>query len=669
MQIRIAWRIALGFTVPFLLLGIIVTTAIVQMNATTERTHLVASRVDLTNASHDVLLQLVSEEAGVRAYAGTGDASFVDEYERASTKILQDIDVVRSAAAGDAKLGLIFANGEVQLKALTGYYDTQIALIDKKQRARAQAQLSQGKALLDAYRDTAKAINDESDIVVRQAVVSVEARRNVAIVSMIALGLVAALACVVVALLLGRNISHRLDAVSVALGTIVERDFRAITVAFDRLAAGEFVGDLYAAPQPIEPGTITEVASLARSYNQLAQGVIGLVTHYDGTVTRLREVIGGARHLATLQRDAHAEVGVITSEANDAVIDIAQAISSLAADAYEQATLAARADDAMTSLSRTSDAIATGASDQANALRAAVVEVDSIGSEVTGLRHVGTSLADAAANAASESRNGREAVTTAANMMERLRLSLGENERAMDSLVERSRAVEQIVHTIDEIADQTNLLALNAAIEAARAGQHGRGFAVVADEVRKLAERASISTREIGGILSAIQSETMGAAQTMRSSAVEIRSGVEIALGAVTSLGAVDAAIDATARAASIVVQRSATMTEASERLGANMSSVSAVVEQNSAAVGAMRDTAVDVQRTIAPIRSLAETQSEVAARVSIAADQLEHQVREIDRRAAVLIDRAAELDGTMATFGSMALVAVTSGNGVRHSA
>jgi methyl-accepting chemotaxis protein len=655
MHMRIAWRIALGFIVPLVLLCVIVTTAIVQMNATIERTQLVASRVDLTNASHDILLQLVSEEAGVRAYAGTGDASFVDEYERASTQVLQDIDVVRAAAAHDEKLGGIFAKGERQLKALVNYYDAQIGLIDKKKQAQARAQLATGKALLDAYRDTAKAINDESDVFVRQAVASVEARRTAAVVSMIVLGLVAAIGCAIVALLLGSDISRRLEAVRVALGAIVEKDFGAITRAFDRLAAGEFVSDLHASPQPIAPGTITEVASLAQSYNQLAAGVTRLADHYDGTVTRLRDIIGGARHLATLQRDAHTEVGAITSDANGAVIDIAQAISSLATDAHEQAGLVARADEAMTSLARTSDLIVTGSLDQAMALRAAVIEVDAIGVEVDGLRGVGASLADAAANAANESRSGREAVTTAASMMQRLQESCTENERTMDSLVERSRAVEQIVHTIDEISDQTSLLALNAAIEAARAGEHGRGFAVVAGEVRKLAERASSSTREIGTILSAIRSETMEAAQAMRASADEIRGGVEIALGAVRSLGAVDTAIDITARAASVVVQRSATMTDASERLGANMSSVSAVVEQNTAAVGAMRETADDVVRTIAPIRALADTQSEVAARVSIAADQLEHQVREIDQRAATLIQRATELDGTMATFGSIA--------------
>ncbi|MCK6390050.1 MAG: methyl-accepting chemotaxis protein [Azonexus sp.] len=124
---------------------------------------------------------------------------------------------------------------------------------------------------------------------------------------------------------------------------------------------------------------------------------------------------------------------------------------------------------------------------------------------------------------------GATVIHSAATEMRRISDAVQRSSETVEDLGRQSDQITSIVNTIKEIADQTNLLALNAAIEAARAGEQGRGFAVVADEVRKLAERTSLSTTEIGGMVAKIQGGTRSAVDSMQAGVSQVGSGVELA--------------------------------------------------------------------------------------------------------------------------------------------
>ncbi len=135
-------------------------------------------------------------------------------------------------------------------------------------------------------------------------------------------------------------------------------------------------------------------------------------------------------------------------------------------------------------------------------------------------------LASEGAQRASESAHkGSEVVEKTVAVMGLIAEKVQESARTVESLGARSDQIGAIIGTIEDIADQTNLLALNAAIEAARAGEQGRGFAVVADEVRALAERTTRATKEIGGMIKAIQSETKGAVAAMEQGVHQVEAG------------------------------------------------------------------------------------------------------------------------------------------------
>ena len=122
---------------------------------------------------------------------------------------------------------------------------------------------------------------------------------------------------------------------------------------------------------------------------------------------------------------------------------------------------------------------------------------------------------------------GAQIVRSSALVMENIAQRVVESSHTVESLGQRSDQIGTIAGTIEDIADQTNLLALNAAIEAARAGEMGRGFAVVADEVRALAERTAKATREIGGMIKTIQSETQSAVGSMGEGVEQVKKGTE----------------------------------------------------------------------------------------------------------------------------------------------
>ncbi|WAA09310.1 methyl-accepting chemotaxis protein [Fervidibacillus albus] len=126
---------------------------------------------------------------------------------------------------------------------------------------------------------------------------------------------------------------------------------------------------------------------------------------------------------------------------------------------------------------------------------------------------------------------GETFVNETTNQMTSIHHSVSNTNKKINDLLVQSEEIDKITIAISNFAEQTNLLALNAAIEAARAGEHGQGFAVVAEEVRKLAEQSQESTKQIGGIIAAIQSNTMESVELMTKVTEDVDEGLNITNG------------------------------------------------------------------------------------------------------------------------------------------
>jgi methyl-accepting chemotaxis protein len=217
--------------------------------------------------------------------------------------------------------------------------------------------------------------------------------------------------------------------------------------------------------------------------------------------------------------------------------------------------------------------------DAAEAAAEAVAEMAGGMSEVAGNAE---ETAQIARQAKEHSTQGARIVEEASAEIERIARSVEQSAQVVATLGERSEAISGIARTIHEIADQTNLLALNAAIEAARAGEQGRGFAVVADEVRKLAERTSTATGEITAMISAIQSETQNAIQTIRAGSDQARSGAQLARQAAAALDEINRGAEETMHKVGLIAQAAQAQASRSSEIAELVTNIMALADRNS---------------------------------------------------------------------------------------
>jgi methyl-accepting chemotaxis protein len=368
-------------------------------------------------------------------------------------------------------------------------------------------------------------------------------------------------------------------------------------------------------------------------------------------ITGLRTIIGLLDESAEAVSSAAIQLDAVAGQSSEATSQITVTIQQVATGSSKQSESVSYTIASAEPMNRIIEDIAKGAREQAKAVDTVSEITTRISAAIEQVADNAQTVARTSAEAARQSRTGAQTVKDTITSMQLIRTKVGLSAQKVAEMNSRSKEISAILETIEDIASQTNLLALNAAIEAARAGEQGKGFAVVAGEVRKLAERSSLATREIAGLVKGIRETVEEAVNAMKQSASEIEAGVLQANSAGEALEQIRLAADSVYGQAEEAGQAAANVNTAAFELVDAVDAVSAVIEENTAATKTMAAHSNGLNQAIENIASVSEQNSAAVEEVSASTEEVSAQVEEVSASAASLLEMAQQLRDIVAQF------------------
>ena len=294
-----------------------------------------------------------------------------------------------------------------------------------------------------------------------------------------------------------------------------------------------------------------ETKTLAVSFNNLVQQVKKLLKEQEDSLQELEKSKQKAEELAreqqtkneSLQQELIALLGDVEGASSGdltvrsqivegeigIVADFFNSIIESLRDIVRQVKQSAdRVDRSVGSNKGSMNKLAAEASYQAEQILKTLASLEQMTQSIQAVASNAQEAAKVANIASDTAEIGGKSMERTVDSILQLRETIAETADKVKSLGEASQQISRVISLINQIAMQTNLLAINASIEAARAGEEGRGFAVVAEEIGVLATQSALATKEVGNIITNIQTEVAQVVAAMEVGNAQVGEGADL---------------------------------------------------------------------------------------------------------------------------------------------
>jgi PAS domain S-box-containing protein len=169
---RVARRTVRGalILIAALIVALVVAGALSTHQIYTDANHrLIDEAAPVFASSEDVLVEMLNEETGVRGYVSSGDPATLAPYRQGRRYEALELQLLKKDQSVDPAIPKHLAQVRQQVAELNRFYDQQIALVRSGPAGRRQAQANvlEGKAHFDRFRQAALALDQDASRVIK----------------------------------------------------------------------------------------------------------------------------------------------------------------------------------------------------------------------------------------------------------------------------------------------------------------------------------------------------------------------------------------------------------------------------------------------------------------------------------------------------------------------